>query len=416
MLNFTKARMRSVDQFWVPILVVATFLAVPISTTAKSIFLMIAVVFILFFPVYRPNLKNLLSLYWCRACLFVVFLVACGCFWSPATWVEKILVFEKFSKLLYIPILVVAFKEQKFRKYALQAFLFAMAITCLVSFGKFSGLFFFHDLDPGRVFRNHIMTGYMMAFAAYLSAFLFFRCHGKIRIIYGLGLILFSYQVLFINTGRTGYIIYILLMMLLAIQMLSLKHFLLAALLGACTLFMIYAENSNVHTRVDQLYWDWQQYQQNNKSTSVGYRLQFHEYAKELFNHHPWIGNGTSSFTYLYSQDKPVPTWERRLLEPHSLYWLIAAELGILGLISLALLFGSLFLAALRLDSMRPIAIAVLLPFIIGNLSDSLLFYSGTGYFFVLFMALCLSEDPLTVVETQKDELQCPRMTFTMQQ
>ncbi len=400
MLNFVNARMRAVDQFWVPVLLIVSFFAVPISTTAKSIFLVIAVVLVLISPVFRPSLKSLLSQSWCKAVLFFFLIIACGCIWSPASLKEKFLVLEKFSKLLYLPILVVGFKDERIRRYALQAFLLAMGITCLVSLGKFLGWISFHGMDPGQVFRNHIMTGYMMAFAAYLSALMMTRNHGKMRILYGLGLALFSYQVLFINTGRTGYIIYILLMMLLALQVLSLKNILIAAIVGGSTLLGIYSQNADIHTRVDQLYGDWQQYQHDNKNTSVGYRLQFHEYAKELFNRHPLVGNGTSSFTSSYSQDKPIASWERRLLEPHSLYWLIAAELGILGLVALGLLFLTLFIASCSLQTMRPIAMAVLLPFMIGNLSDSLLFYSGTGYFFVLFMALCLSESTLPLMSS----------------
>ena len=63
-----------------------------------------------------------------------------------------------------------------------------------------------------------------------------------------------------------------------------------------------------------------------------------------------------------------------------------------LGVLALLLFFGSLLVASGSLTTLRPLAYAVLLPFIAGNLSDSLLFYSGTGYFFILFMALCLGE------------------------
>lgn len=392
MLNTENAWVRASEQLWVPVLLVASFLAVPMSTTAKSIFLSMAVVLIMISPAYRSSLKTIFSQFWCQTTLLVFFIVIMASFWSPATYREKLLILEKFSKLLFLPILAVGFRNERIRRISLQAFLVAMGITCLLSLGKFSGFIIFRGVDPGQVFRNHIMTGYMMAFAAYLSALLFTQSRGKARILYAVGLLLFSYQVLFINTGRTGYIIYILLMMLLAFQMLNWKYIMLAAILGTTFLGAIYSQNTEIHARVDQLYEDWQQYKNDHKNTSVGYRLQFHEYAKELFKRHPWFGNGTSSFTYSYSQDKPIPSWDRKLLEPHSLYWLVAAEFGALGLLALGLFFSSMIIAACRLRAMRPIAMAVLIPFIIGNVSDSLLFYSGTGYFFVLFMALCLSE------------------------
>ena len=83
-------------------------------------------------------------------------------------------------------------------------------------------------------------------------------------------------------------------------------------------------------------------------------------------------------------------------MEPHSQYWLVASEFGLLGCFALALFLASLFVSSWRLTSLRPVALAVLLPFLAGNLSDSLLYYSGTGYFFILFMALCFGSESQT--------------------
>jgi len=49
----------------------------------------------------------------------------------------------------------------------------------------------------------------------------------------------------------------------------------------------------------------------------------------------------------------------------------------------------------MRLNGTRPWALAMMLSFVVGSVTDSLLFYSGSGYFFILFMALCLSEERL---------------------
>ena len=71
----------------------------------------------------------------------------------------------------------------------------------------------------------------------------------------------------------------------------------------------------------------------------------------------------------------------------------MASEFGVMGLLALLFFFCSLLVASGSLTTLRPLAFAVLLPILAGNLSDSLLFYSGTGYFFILFMALCLGEE-----------------------
>jgi len=378
-------------RFWVPLFLSAVLLAVPMSATAKSIFLGLAVGFIVFAPAYWQDLRATMSQLWCQAALVLFFIALVGCVWSPATFKEQMLVLEKYSKLLYLPILAVGFRDSRTRKLGVHAFLIAMLITCFLSILKFTGVIKYHGIDPGHVFRNHIMTGYMMSFAAYLSALLFVRAPGKMRIVYGSLALLFSFQVLFINTGRTGYLIYLLLMALLFIQTLTWRQALTGVLLGSLLLTSAYFLNSTIHSQVGQAVTEWRHYQEN-KNTSVGYRLQFHEYANTLFKRHPWIGNGTGSFTYLYRVEQPISSWNWRLLEPHSQYWLIAAEFGLLGLLALGFFFASLLMTAFKLKSMRAVAIAVLLPFLVGNLSDSLLFYSGTGYCFIIFMALCLGE------------------------
>ncbi len=104
-------------------------------------------------------------------------------------------------------------------------------------------------------------------------------------------------------------------------------------------------------------------------------------------------GNGSASFQYLYHEENPIPARGRELLEPHSQYWLIAAEWGILGLAALTFFFAGLWIACWRLKTMRPLAMAIFLPFVLACYTDSLLLYSGTGYFFLMMMALCLGEN-----------------------
>lgn len=377
---------------WVPLLLAASLFAVPLSSTAKSICIPMAMLAILMAPVYRRELSVIFQQPWCRAAL-LLFLIACvGCFWSPATLKEKGLILEKYSKLLYLPILVVGFREARARQAGIHAFLAAMALTCVVSFLQVFGIVPHSDINTGMVFRNYIMTGHMMAFAAYLSVWFCMNEQGKQRLLYAFLAVLFSYQVLFISVGRTGYVVYALLMVLLVMQTWAWKKAIFAGFI-ACSLFVIgYYQNPVMQAGVQRAVHDWQHYHQDDRNTSVGYRLQFHHYAKQLFLKHPLIGNGTASFTHLFAEDKPVPSWKNKLLEPHSLYWLIASEFGLLGLLALAFFFGSLLVASLRLSAMRAPAMALLLPFFVGNVSDSLLFYSGSGYFFILFMALCLGE------------------------
>lgn len=389
-------KVNSISRTWslntaISFFLVMSSIAIPISTTGKSVFLALSLVGILLSSQHRYTLYHLLSYNWCRAGLFLFLVVLVSIFWSPANAKDKLWVLEKYTKLLYLPILAIGFQDPNTRRMSINAFLGAMIITCFFSIIKYFELFGFEDIGVGFVFRNHIMTSSMMAFAAYICGLKFFHAKRRVRVVYGAIFLLLTYQLLFINGGRMGYIAFLLLMTLLMTQVLSRRQA-LAGLIMICALFALtYAISPMFKNRVNSVIVDIQNYQHHSKDTAIGYRLQFHQYAFNLFKQSPWIGHGTASFPYHFNQEKPVPSWQH-LLEPHSQYWLMAAEFGLLGEFALLVFFACLARASLHLKTMRMMAFAVLIPFIVGNLSDSLLFYSGSGYFFIFFMALCLGE------------------------
>ncbi len=390
---------KAYSQSWVAFFLAASLLATPISSTAKSIFILVSVGLIIVSPVYWRDLSTVLTRSWSIASLCLFFIVCVGFFWSPASLHEKLISLEKYSKLLSLPILVVGFQDEKTRRLGLHGFLLAMVVTCIASAAISLGYYSSVNTESGGVFRNHIITGYMMAFAAYLSSLLFLKHQGKARIAYGLLTLLFSYHVLFVNNGRTGYVIYLLLMGLLIVQSFSWRQAVFAAFLSCFLLAITFYESPVMQDAFSRAITEYKLYSKNEKDTSIGFRFQFHDYAHKLFQRHPFIGNGTASFGYLYHQENPIPSRGPYLLEPHSQYWLMASELGAWGCIALALFFGCLFYSCLRLKTYRSLAMAVLLPFLVGNLSDSLLFYSATGYFFIIFIALCLGEQKIQASE-----------------
>lgn len=375
----------------IPLLLTLTFLAFPLSSTGKSICLGAAIAAVLLTASYRQEITGLFSERWCQAA-FLLFLIALlACLWSPASWAERLYVLEKYSKLLYFPILVIGFRDEKTRKNCLHAFLLAMVITSGLAVMRYRGFLPNLDINPDHVFRNHIMVGYMGDFASYISLLFFFRERGIKCWGYLLLFLLFSYHMLFVNGGRMGYITYVVLMVLLVFQFCSWRHAVAGILLLSVGFVFLYKQNEVMINRVHLAVQEIKGYQQD-KNTPVGFRFQFYNYAKDVFARHPLLGNGTGSFTYYFRTEKPIPAWDKKLLEPHNQYWLIADEFGVLGLIAFLFFLFYLFKTSWQLHKMRAVALAMLIPFILGNLTDSLLLYSGSGYFFLLFMALCFSE------------------------
>lgn len=380
--------------FCIPIL----FFVTPLSSSAKSIFLGLSVAFIFLSNKHRQELFSLLANKYCLSAILLFILAVIGCTYSPATFAEKTYVLEKWSKLLYLPCLVVGLNNPKIRKLSIHAFLLAMLITCFYSFYlKYLYLTQNKEIIADSVFRNHIITGLMMSFAAYLSSTFFIKSKNISRIFYLLATILYSYQILFINESRTGYALYMLLMTLVILQNCNKRK----AFLGFLSIGVVFSACCYMSTplwdRIKLAHTEWHTFQEN-KNTSIGFRVQFHDFAKQLFTRSPIIGSGTGSFTYAFRTENPVPAWTSmpehsgRLLEPHSQYWLVGSEFGSLGVILFLLFYCELFIRIYKLDTMRPMALALFIILCVGNFTDSLLFYSGPGYFFILFFALALSE------------------------
>jgi O-antigen ligase len=302
---------------------------------------------------------------------------------------------HKYSKLLYLPILAVGFQYKRSRDWAVYGFLLAMLITAVLSIFKTFG--FFQHLgvgaifvgDPGAIFLNHILTGYFMAFAAFLAAIYALRSSGIARSVYALLFLLYSYQTLFVNPGRTGYVMFAVLTVIFFLVFMR-RSF--SWLLIVMTLFLAVSQSSIFRQGVAQIIDDTRRYQQGSLSSSVGFRMQFHHYAQQLFLRNPVLGVGTGAFPYYFSLEKPVPNWGDALLEPHGEYWLIAAEHGILGLFAFALFIGALVYEATRLREMQVLFVGLLCSFLIGCASDGLLLLSAPGYFLILFAAMGLGE------------------------
>ena len=377
------------------VIMCAFLFAFPLNSSAKSITLAIAVGWLLFTRVNGEVIRSLLARPWVMAILAFLVLVMVECPRSPAPWNEISFVVQKYSKLLWLPVLALGFSDKKTRFLGLHAFLTAMFITCIVAFFQAAQASSHEELlQYGTVFRNYIITGHMMCLAAYLSAYFAIKSskYRNHRLIY-IGLfLLFSYEVLFFSLGRTGYVIYFVLMTLLMIQMLSIKQLFFGLLASILLIVTVYHYSPRMQTGFEMFQQNLQTFKEGNRDTSIGFRLQFQKFAFQLFRERPLVGHGTGSFTHLYDVRNPIPGWGKQLREPHNQYWLVAAEYGLFGSIMYALLLGTLFMACLRLTEMKNIAMAVFFPFVIGSFSDSLLFFSGSGYFFLAFMALCLGE------------------------
>lgn len=381
------------------VLLPLVMLCIPLGPSPRSIAVVLALVFILFSPQFRLQFREIVKTPTVLIIVTLIGFVLLGCLWSDANLHLKLSVVEKYSKLLYLPLLAIGFIHQKSRYYGILAYLCGILITLCTYFY----IYWFNNPTPGvgylpesgYVFYNHIVVGYMMAFATYLAAWMAIN---TAKLSYKIGFLtliyLFSFQILTLSGSRTGYVIYALLFLLFCIQHVSLKSVRYTVLFFVVSFIALFAlsHSNTLAQRTQMVSQEFHAYQLGQKYSSVGLRLQFHQYAKSLFLAKPIFGQGTGGFAFHFSQDDPVPGWDKNHPDPHSQYWHTASELGVLGILLLCLLFGILFKLSFALSKMQPILQATLIPFAVVCFSDTVLLTSGIGYMFVAFTGLCFGE------------------------
>lgn len=391
-LNFLQQK----GTYLTPILFVLFVFFVPLSPSLKSIFFALGVASVLFNPAYNQYLFYAYNSYWGRIALFFVVFIAIACCWSPAPFSTQMSVLSKYSKLIYLPILAVGFINPKTRFWCINAYLLSMVVTFITALLKLYGIIHIGDpTDPGDLFYNHIVTGFMMAIACYLALLYALKTTGWPRAAYLAVVLITSYQTLFINTGRTGYVMYLILISLFLIQKLPLKKALMGFIAFCGVVLLAYSLSPIMQEGVHDLITDVKYLQKNKVSTStgsLGLRLRFHDYAHSLFSKHPILGIGTGGFQYSYSQDTPIAEWGPILNDPHSQYWMTLSEQGLVGAVFLFLFLGSLLFASFQLKESRSILWGMLVAFCVGAFTDSILCYSTAGYLLIIMSALCFGE------------------------
>lgn len=378
------------------ILATAFMFFAPLTSSGKTLLILLLLFAVLGFKAFRLSFLQQLKQPIVILAYGLYVLLVLACLWSPASISQQLLMLNKYSKLLLLPVFIVAFLPLKNRKIGILAFLAAVFLTGLLAILQKYGWVNLHgngQADPAFVFQSHIMTSFLFSFAAFFS-FCIYMNKSELRshVFYLFLTLFFSYCVFFVNIGRTGYFIYLLLALFFSVRYFSLKIALLACLICLSGFSFIYWQSPLMKKNINALYYSYQHYQQQKKDTSLGFRIQFHEFAGQIVKKSPWFGEGTGSFAYWYEKEKPIQHWNEPLREPHSEYWLFAVQTGIFGLLALLSFFALFFYMTTQLKKSSLPAQATLLAFMAGCASDSLLFYGGPGYFFIAFVALFSAE------------------------
>jgi O-antigen ligase len=371
------------------IFAVMTAFVLPLSTAALMIFFSATVLCCLLAGNWYE--KYLILRYNPMALMFIIFfaLFLIGLSYTTVPRPLALHTLTKYSKFLLGFFLFSTFRDEKTATYAFFAFLLAASLTLLFSFLKFFGhwdLLHRFASDSG-VFKDHIFTGFLFAFTSYCFALFAFSIKNAWRWLFVVLFLLAAYNVLFINLGRSGYVVLFSLLLLLAGQQFAWKGLLAGLLISIFLCGSLLFLPANFKERFNLAQNEITEYKHGSFDTSVGLRLEFYHNSLKLLKKHPWIGTGTGSFAQDYlmlAQDKQFAT-----KNPHNEYLNIAVQFGLLGFVILLGMFIVHAWTSFRLQGLRQyFAQAVLVSIAVGSLFNSWLMDVTQGCFYVIFTAL----------------------------
>ena len=371
----------------------------PLSTSAVSI---VAVLIVLLWVIegnFSEKFFEIFSNPVALAVLAFLALLLLGILWSSdaAAGAE---VLAKRWKIAMLPIVLTTIRRQS-QKFYVYAFLAGLLVAMTVTYLAWFDLIHYADVTPVHLTKKtfHVVYNPLLAFGIYLvfhEAFLRGRSGTRRILCILLGLVMTLNM--FITEGRTGQLVFFVLMGLLILQIFQqnrLKAFIVISVLLPAVFAAGYLCSPVFKQRIDTARQEISQFAVN-PDTSVGLRLLFWKNSREIIARHPWLGTGTGGFQKAYAEVNSRNSPGNVATDnPHNQYILVAVMLGIPGLLSLFLIFIIMFRQAFVMnDRWQRVRFAFPLFFLTIMLTESYLKVYETGFFFAVFAAGLYREIP----------------------
>ncbi|MEA3330219.1 MAG: O-antigen ligase family protein [Campylobacterota bacterium] len=341
---------------WMNNLLVLYAFLLPISQTIKAtIFTYIVLLFIIRGDVIN-NIKQSLQNPVVRSFLYLFLIYAVGLLWADdASSAMGALKSVKYGLYLIVFYSIV---DGRYIDKVIGAFILGMLISELTSYGMIFGvmpwrleigdILFYSTQSVGdpSPFLNHIHYGVALAFVVVLLAQKIFYSSSTMIVKVLMSIFVVTATVnIFITGGRTGYISFILLILVLSIFYLR-KWAIAALLFASVVLVSAYNMSPIFHAKVaqtqDSIY---QLFEKDpNFNTSIGVRVGMFYYAADSIKEHPLLGVGTGSAMIEILKNTPQK-WTGIHDQPHAhnQFLSILVSLGVVGLLVFLNIYYQIF-------------------------------------------------------------------------
>ncbi len=294
---------------------------------------------------------------------------------------------RKYREFLFLPVMWIVAKSIRGKVFASEAMYFALLASVFATYALW--LDWMHVSGAHLSLKNRIFFGVSTSVFFYWSL-LRLSEGGWRRYIAWVAVPLSLGSLLFIETGRTGYVMTVtLLLWYLATQLSSTKLKMAGVVFAIAGIGAAYYLHSGFNSRVNQSVSNTVAYFESGKGSSIGYRLEFYRNAIESWKMSPVVGNGVGSYRTTVEQvgdpERPWGVGDN----PHQQYLLFAAEGGALAFV---LFIGFLLTYGFRsLRHKDRILQGVVIAMAISCLFNSSFLDSGDSHFYWLMLLLLAS-------------------------
>lgn len=384
---------------------VLVFFAFPMSVALANVGLLLTLMFWLLGLVWatsvrdtRQALSNPVTL----PALALFAWIAVATLWSPAEGGQIAGALQKYSKFLMLPLFIGLLQDPATRRRCWQAFALAMLFTLAVTWLNIWFDFAWtrtHNQGFGQdhtVFKDRIAQGILMSFFTVMAMHQATQVPSRARAILAGGVAgLAAFSVLFLSSGRTGYLALFLSLAVFSVFAVGMNPRRLATAVAsiAAVLVLALTTSAQLQTRLSEAWTESQHSDLSTEVTSVGARVEMARFSLETALDTPLLGHGTAAYPVLAKAHFTDPTWCSVVcVHPHNQFVFFLFEQGLIGLALFLWFVFAIARQGWREDTpRRALMLAFLAILVVSNMTHSSFWLSTENHFFILLTALLMA-------------------------
>lgn len=370
--------------------------AIPISTAFQNISTLLLIIFLIISPDVWHEFRTIFKKPFFLAGMTLGIALVIGTFWTSGSPSDAWGFIGKMRAYYLIPIFLLLFLDSRIRNSLLISFAAATFLTVILSClsAWFNTPIFKAMPGDWYIFRTHTYQNYFSGLLSIglLAGFLTDKINKSWKPIVIICFLLLSYNILFLVSGRTGQLIYLLMLSFVLIIWNKKIGLVFCFIIILTSAFILPKYSKVISSGLTNTTSDIKSYSDGDSYSSVGLRLEWHKNSLQIIKESPLFGHGTGSFKNEYA--KFLGNGDERLSSenPHNDYLWLSVELGFLGGFLLLILLISAAWQGRNLEIAWKLTLyAMLVGMGISTLANSFFTDNITGLAFVLLTCALLS-------------------------